>query len=251
MEVHHHSHTERKKWTHYIWEFFMLFLAVTLGFLVENMREHLMDRKKEKSYIESLLSDLKKDTTIMRLVTKAHFKLVRGEDSLIEALNNYKESDSVNRQCYFYYFRYASACPKIVFNERTISQLLNSGNMRLIHKQAVSDSIMDYNSTVKYVQDQGNAYEEYFKRALDFSGNIFDFGYTRNTLNEDYSIKPKLQLAKTNFILLSKDPAVFKKYTNDMSLLMGVLETYMFTVKNAKEKATRLIAFLQKEYHLE
>jgi hypothetical protein len=33
--VHHHSHTERKKWTILLWEFLMLFLAVTLGFLVE------------------------------------------------------------------------------------------------------------------------------------------------------------------------------------------------------------------------
>ena len=35
MEVHSHTHTPRKKWTHYFWEFFMLFLAVTLGFFVE------------------------------------------------------------------------------------------------------------------------------------------------------------------------------------------------------------------------
>jgi len=251
MEVHHHANTPRKRWHHYFWEFFMLFLAVTLGFFVENMREHIMDRKKEKIYIESLISDLKKNTTIIGLVTKAHFKLLPGEDSLIDALSSYKDNDSINRQCYRYYFRYATVCPTVVFNERTMSQLLNSGNMRLIHKQMVSDSIMDYNSTVKYVQEQRNAYEEYFKKTLDFSENIFDFGYARNTLNNDYSIKPKLQLVKTNFILLSKDPAVFKKYTNDMSLLMGVLETYMFGVKNAKERATRLIAFLQKEYHLE
>ena len=28
MEVHAHTHTERKQWTHYLWEFLMLFLAV-------------------------------------------------------------------------------------------------------------------------------------------------------------------------------------------------------------------------------
>jgi hypothetical protein len=47
MEVHHHPHLAsgethtadpdrhrgRKKWTHYFWEFLMLFLAVTLGLL--------------------------------------------------------------------------------------------------------------------------------------------------------------------------------------------------------------------------
>jgi hypothetical protein len=250
MEVHHHSHTARKKWQHYFWEFFMLFLAVTLGFFVENMREHIMDRKKEKSYIESLISDLKKDTTIIGIVTKAHFKLVRGADSLVDALNTYKNNDSINHQCYRYYFRYATACPKVIFNERTMSQLLNSGNMRLIHKQSVSDSIMDYNSTVKYVQEQGAAYEDYFKKALDYSENLFDFGFARNTLGNDYSIKPKFQPGEINFNLLSKDPIVFKKYANDMSLLIGVLETYMFNVKNAKEKATDLLAFLQKEYSI-
>ena len=33
MEVHAHTHTARKKWTHYFWEFLMLFLAVFCGFL--------------------------------------------------------------------------------------------------------------------------------------------------------------------------------------------------------------------------
>lgn len=250
MGVHAHSHTQRKKWHHYFWEFFMLFLAVTLGFLVENMREHILDRKKEKIYIESLISDLKKDTLIMALMTKSHFSLIRGTDSLVDVLNDYKNNDSMNRQCYHYFFRYATVYAEVVFNEGTMSQLLNSGNMRLIHKQSVSDSIMSYNSAVKYVQIQGKSYEEYFKKTLDFSENIFDFGYARNTLTEDYVVKPKFHLEKINFILLSKDPAVFKKYSNDMSLLMAVLENYMFIVKNAKEKATRLIAFLQKEYHL-
>ena len=39
MEVHAHTQPDfhqgkhRKKWTHYFWEFFMLFLAVFCGFL--------------------------------------------------------------------------------------------------------------------------------------------------------------------------------------------------------------------------
>jgi hypothetical protein len=40
MEVHTHTHTARKKWTHYFWEFLMLFLAVFCGFGVENFCEH-------------------------------------------------------------------------------------------------------------------------------------------------------------------------------------------------------------------
>src|SRR5512138_2766177 len=63
MEVHHHSHTERKKWTHYIWEFLMLFLAVFCGFLAENFREHQVEKNRASQYIRSFYEDLKNDTT--------------------------------------------------------------------------------------------------------------------------------------------------------------------------------------------
>src|SRR6188508_662526 len=62
MEVHHHSHTSRKKWTHYFWEFLMLFLAVFCGFLAEYQLEHIIENQREKAYIRSMVEDLKKDT---------------------------------------------------------------------------------------------------------------------------------------------------------------------------------------------
>ena len=63
MEVHAHSHTARKKWTHYFWEFLMLFLAVFCGFLAENQREHMIEHQRETKFIRSLISDLETDTT--------------------------------------------------------------------------------------------------------------------------------------------------------------------------------------------
>src|SRR5678815_3010349 len=62
MEVHAHTHTPRKKWTHYLWEFFMLFLAVTAGFFVENQREHIVENKRGMQYIRSFVEDLRIDT---------------------------------------------------------------------------------------------------------------------------------------------------------------------------------------------
>ena len=62
MEVHAHTHTARKKWTHYFWEFLMLFLAVFCGFLAEYQLEHKIERDREKKYIRSFIEDLKSDT---------------------------------------------------------------------------------------------------------------------------------------------------------------------------------------------
>src|SRR5687768_17795453 len=68
MEVHQHTHTPRKKWTHYFWEFLMLFLAVTLGFFVENEREHYIEKTRAKELAKNLLEDLKSDTATMHQI---------------------------------------------------------------------------------------------------------------------------------------------------------------------------------------
>ncbi len=68
MEVHQHSHTPRKKWTHYLWEFLMLFLAVFCGFLAENFREHQVEKERGKQYILSLYEDLKTDTARLNYI---------------------------------------------------------------------------------------------------------------------------------------------------------------------------------------
>ena len=63
MEVHHPHHpTHKKKWSEYIIEFVMLFAAVTLGFIAENIREHdIMNKNTNKSLI-TLYKDIKEDS---------------------------------------------------------------------------------------------------------------------------------------------------------------------------------------------
>jgi len=94
MEVHAHTHTERKKWTHYLWEFLMLFLAVFCGFLAENQREHMIEHQREKKYIVSLIKDVELDiaslenSVALRKIQLSYF------DSLTTILKQgYKKSD--------------------------------------------------------------------------------------------------------------------------------------------------------------
>jgi len=95
MEVHHHSHTERKKWTHYFWEFLMLFLAVFCGFLAENLREHQIEKKREKEYILSMIEDLKEDTSSFKLVIRANTFSCQRIDTLISLLKGREKDASV------------------------------------------------------------------------------------------------------------------------------------------------------------
>src|SRR5436190_21631768 len=83
MEVHAHTHTERKKWIHYFWEFLMLFLAVTLGFLVENQREHMVEHNRAKDYAAALIRDLRSDTTNINQYSGYCTLFIATMDSLI------------------------------------------------------------------------------------------------------------------------------------------------------------------------
>ena len=83
MEVHHHAHTDRKKWTHYFWEFLMLFLAVFCGFLAENIREHKIEQHRAKDFAKSLVQDLQNDTTAINVQNKSSEIYISIADSLL------------------------------------------------------------------------------------------------------------------------------------------------------------------------
>ena len=61
MEVH-HPHHPPKSLKDYASEFIVIFVALTLGFLVENQREHYIEGLREKELAKSLLKDLAADS---------------------------------------------------------------------------------------------------------------------------------------------------------------------------------------------
>jgi hypothetical protein len=87
MEVHAHTHTERKKWTHYFWEFLMLFLAVFCGFMAENQREHMVENQREKKYMQSLASDLAADTLRLSNILQQRISRTKMLDSFAVLIN--------------------------------------------------------------------------------------------------------------------------------------------------------------------
>lgn len=66
MEVHHHPEVEKKGFKEYILEGLMIFLAVFMGFIAENIREKVTDHEREKQYMESLVKDLASDTASLK-----------------------------------------------------------------------------------------------------------------------------------------------------------------------------------------
>ena len=99
MEIHHHPHAHhKKKWTDYLFEFLMLFLAVSLGFFVENQREHYIENHRSEQYAEFLYNDLINDTVNLAGRTAFMEKAVTSVDTLMTLLSSFKnDSASIAR----------------------------------------------------------------------------------------------------------------------------------------------------------
>src|SRR5450432_616805 len=97
MEVHHHPHVEKKNFKEYFLEFLMIFLAVTMGFFAENIREHFVNKEKEKQYIKSFYEDLSNnEIELPGLINAIHYQQILPADSLPALLTNATSTTHAN-----------------------------------------------------------------------------------------------------------------------------------------------------------
>jgi hypothetical protein len=249
MEVHAHTHTARKKWTHYLWEFLMLFLAVFCGFLAEYQLEHVVEHNREKEYIESMVSDLKTDSIRVAGVINYNNHLVSGFDSLLQNIYHTPYTDSSIRTLYYLKEAYTLVKFNLIFSKGTIIQLKNSGSLRLIRKRAVSDSIIKYDINSERVEGQGEGVDFAGKKLLDLSVKVFD---GENVLDYNSSSNYKEILNSTKkFALLTNDEKLIKEYANLAKFKKDVIINYIRQLTNLQSRIPAIIQFLKKEYHLE
>lgn len=237
----------KKKWRDYFFEFFMLFLAITLGFFVENKRENISDNKKEKEYMRSFVEDLKSDTLKVDSIMRYNPYIFSGLDSMINTIYSYKKNDTaIIAKLYTLYTTYTRNYYNVNFTDRTIRQLKNGGNMRLIRSQMVSDSIIYYDDWAKLTTDQGILNKEKCEKALDLSTSIFDYRYLRY----NPSLNGNNILPAASYRLLTDDPIVLSRYANQLEIWKNVIWMYMTDIMWQKIRAKSLISFIKNEYGL-
>ena len=244
MEVHQHTHTARKKWYHYFWEFFMLFLAVTLGFFVENQREHIVEHKREKQFILSFTEDLKNDITQLNgLIQKREEKAV-WFDSLTLLLNT-PDPDKYGSQIYFY-SRYLPRPYVFYNNDATIQQLKYAGNLRLIQNKAAADSILAYDRQFRFIDGIRAREELLVQRIFNSLNKLFDPSVFDQLITYDIEFTRPAGNPK----LLTKDKAVIQNFISDIHYIKTVNIAQIGWFKRQAQRAKTTLAFLQKEYNL-
>ena len=246
MEVHAHTHTPRKKWTHYFWEFLMLFLAVFCGFLAEYQLEHTIEHQREKQYIKSLIADLKSDQeTLSQHILHVETGLAR-MDSVINILNTPSLIGS-NTGNLYYLARIAPRLNPLSTSNRTFEQLKNSGNFRLIRDINTSNKIMTYYERFPLIRLLESVNETEFNEYKKIAAKIFD-----------PAVFLKMEGSNSEIKRTTENPAL-RTTDNELLQELSVFSVYMHGTKKGilvvagqlKIAGAELIKYLQKEYHFE
>ena len=251
MEVHHHPHVEKKGFKEYFLEFVMIFLAVTLGFFAENIREHFSDKSKEQEFVVSLKEDLISDTAQLHSLLPVSDTIYEKLDSLyllMQAAGNGEPYDI--HKLYYLNFTYGFGLYMFVPNNRTISQIKNTGGFALIKNKACRDSItLYYNFNENEIKYNTTAYYDWMDDLDKMSQKIFYYDQVKTfaqSFNQyNFFLNDSLQLK-----LVNSNKPLLTEYANKVRSLMMMFHILIQTERTQFERGKALVALLNKAYHL-
>ncbi|MEY3922339.1 MAG: hypothetical protein RL634_2100 [Bacteroidota bacterium] len=149
MEVHHPHHIgHKKKWNEYIIEFIMLFVAVSLGFFAENLREQQVEKHREISYLQNVHEDLQLDIKSIDTVIKSNDARLITLDSLFAKLND----ESVTNEDIYYYVRNLALRSTFESSHIGFDQIKSSGGLRMVKNKEITSGIQQYEKTLSAIE---------------------------------------------------------------------------------------------------
>ncbi len=258
MEVHAHTHTPRKKWTHYFWEFLMLFLAVFCGFLAENQREHYVEANRAKEYAKSLLSDMKEDTAEISRGIRQNSFMVGAFDSCISI--GMKNIDKPNVPGVFYYYsRFTTNAYDIDWNRSTLTQLIQSGNLRYYRNKGLINKINKYYALQSQIGSNNESDNLLRIKIVEIRSRLVSARY--------YEVFAPLQISleMKNHVSNDKMDSMIIQQLSLKTGSDGVMEEYLNNLMDRKWRnkryvdelypealkiAMEIIEMLKEEYHL-
>ena len=226
MEVHHHPH-KPKNWKEHITEFIMLFAAVSLGFLAENVREHQIETKRGEVYLAELETDLRNDSIGLYGITFLIQNQKEAADSIYELYKNKNWESKINELYFFHSI--LSLRTNWEPNDATWEQAINSGTLRYLDNKELVKKLKEYYFQIKNMKNRENRiltmmdnyFEEYRQNHFvspSVTGNK-DFAGILDIINKN--TKPKMPVFTANQKILNRNKFDFETYVNQIARLQG------------------------------
>ena len=237
MEVHHHPKVEKKSFKEYFLEFLMLFLAVTLGFFAENIREQRNNHETEKRNMEIIVDNLKSDTAELSYVINGNIVRSMRIDSLVMQKQYDMSDTNVLKQVINFYLKTNT---DYIFhsNDAALEQMKTSGSLRLVKSKQVLDSLFNYSHSNWLLNYDGEYYTRNSINLHSIAAKLFDFN------------PPPGQQFSVPVNLKQKVDLLQEFYNAAVSINYQIRVYYLKLLQEQGVHASNLIELLEKEYDL-
>ena len=238
----------------------MLFLAVTLGFFVENKREHFIEHKRAVEYALSMLNDLKGDTTELRMLGERYSFGAACLDTFINIVAK-NDLHKVPGGKLYWYGLWGGFMHPFITNDATFQQMKSSGSLRYITNKDLVDKISLYDWQVRKINSYLDRDQSIYTETRKARAKIFDFRYniTCNEIaqalyismssHEPFNRQRLDSFMASELPLLTYDKNILNQYTEMCrSRSLGILS---INLNIALSLARELAGDLKKEYHLD
>ena len=263
MEIHPHGHVhENKRWKEYLFQFLMLFLAITLGFFVENRREHYIEHSRARVFAKLLIEDLEVDIAELNRSARVLNKIVTAGDSLGRLLGE-KDIRMIPGGKLYYYEYWSGWRWSVLSRDATLQQLKNSGALRYLGDASLIRKILNYDESIRLTYMLQNKYEPEKTENWNLVQKVFDQAYFNKldsikVASRDSTAKPfspddqdLVNFLNSNYPLLSYEKNVLDELKNWAYNSSRNYRVLINDIHSAKQKALESIEALKKEYHLE
>jgi hypothetical protein len=228
MEVHHPHHpTHKKKWNEYILEFIMLFAAVSLGLLSENIRERQIEDHRAEEFIELFKNEVVNNNKQIDSVLKQDIPLLKANEKIYYDLATLKDgfplielSDTLN----LYLYRFSN-------DKRIFDQMKNSGSLRYIRDKKLIDMITSYEIEADMAEF----------RAFDQETSQWKDLWTFLNDNMPSSFMLRMLINKRLSIINDQNPEVYQLYEKNKMLFENKLKN-KYLDESIKEKLINYMA---------
>ena len=221
----------------------MLFLAVFCGFLAEYKLEQTIERHREEEYMTSLYQDLKTDTLNMGILIKNKMEEIANYDSVVDIFRNKKYLQETSGA---YYFGRRLVNNRTFFStDGTVTQLENSGGLRLIRSRAIVDSIQSYKLAISFLKSIQNFEGEHFVLVRSLMGKIFDANVFDIMMGDGTG---PLKRPDKNYPLMPFTVAELNDFHIPLNFLKRNKITQIGLLKGLQKKASDLMKLLEEKY---
>ena len=264
MEVHHPHHpTHKKKWAEYIIEFVMLFAAVSMGFIAENVREKHVENERSEELMQAFIMDVKENQKQLDSLIINNKRISYYYDSLTydHGFGKKKvELKQLSEMLDIWMYRFNNK--KIIFE-----QMKSTGALRYIKDKEILNAMLRYEESASLVEIRSmevetNQFNNEFKPAISALLPLSFFEYMsdddlKNISRIDSTVNP---WRYKNYKIYSSEIKKELENTILTNLQMKLLaktwyrrqERIWISLKyqiQLKEKGEELLKLIETKYH--